>query len=225
MMSTSDDSPQLVQWGNPGQVPGSVKREIERAEIEDKLRRSPVGVGTYVLREDEPFPVELDVFKVPKGGSLRGVELVARQVLDELRAKKQLSDHGKEKMGAISWRAYALLAWCTEQKEVAPPVLMRLLFECLALSEGRPHKEICELHNWPHLMKANLSDYDRAVFADAQAIISGQPELQNKPLAKIAGVTPSTIRSWRQTAHYERRRNAALYNLRLKQQQDGAGEE
>lgn len=145
----------------------------------------------------------------------RGVEDLASELLIERRNLKTA------KVSAIRWRAYALLAWCVQENSPPPAALMRLLFECMDLKDGRPHKAVCKRYKWPNLAKASLEDYDRVVAVDAQSMLDTDDELTPRALAIKTGVAWKSINAWRKTPEYDRRRNAALFKLRLAKDQSG----
>jgi hypothetical protein len=220
----SSDIPRLVDWLELGRIPGEVKNEIRNAELHDNLSKLPTTPQSaeYHLTTDAPQPSEIDAFKVSQNGSLRGVELVAKDILNELRGQKQ---KGSAKVAALRWRAYALLAWCSQEGKSPPPLLMRLLFECLVLQEGKPPKEVCERYKWPNL-KTDHDEYDRVVEADAQSLFETKKEMSLRALSKKANAKQADadkrkkILEWRKTPEYKKRRNVFVLRL-MKRHADG----
>ena len=209
-MSRSSETARLLHWTKPGRVPGEVRREIIDAELKYNILRMPPG--TMRLTAGAPLPSELGAFKIAREGSPRGVELVAREILHEFRAEKSRG----ARVSALRWRAYALLTWCSQEGELPPPILMRLIFECLDLHEGQPPKQVCERFKWPNL-KAGFEAYERVVEVDARRICDTGKEEAQTTLSRQTHVDPKTIGAWRETNEYRRRRKRLVLGLRLQQ--------
>ncbi len=185
------DLPNLIGWGRGG-VPGELSSFLNSLDTSTRMDRGEDVSGVRDL-----------------GYAEEGVARVAMELLDRLRSERERWP--KLSYEIATW-CYLLHAYCAEWKRPPPPMLLWLTFEALGLKECVPDRAVQKKLGIP------VGIVKIAAFLDAGAL-DGEADakgvtLKVSDLARRVGVERATVRRWRESKTYQRRRDFVAYSHR-----------
>jgi hypothetical protein len=189
------DLPRLFPWGRDG-TPGEFDSFLDRIDL---AAREQAGEDVSSIRN--------------RGYAEKGVEALAERLLHELRDQRGAARGKKGLFPKLtfeirSW-TYLLSCYCAKWNRPAPPTVLRLIFEALALKEGQASPAVRRRLGTPEEAE-KLPAFLEAAKIDGEADAAGAA-LDVAALARAVEVERATIRRWRETEAYKRRRRAVAY--------------